>query len=74
MAVPVVARAASARRKQNGLPEVMFCEWQPLQDRVALTAVAELTRRFAPVVGLDQMPVPDCLMLDITGCGSLFGS
>ena len=52
---------------------VAFHEWTSTADRRALTAVAELTRRYAPVVGLDSMPLPDSLLLDITGCGPLFG-
>ncbi len=54
-------------------PEIQFVEWQPHDDRRVLQEAAEHTRRFAPVVGLDMMPVPDSLHLDITGCGSLFG-
>ncbi len=42
-------------------------------DRRTLAAAAEITRRYAPVVGMDSMPLPDSLLLDITGCGSLFG-
>ncbi len=52
---------------------VVFHEWTPVSDRRALAAVAEITRRYAPVVGLDDMPLPDSLLLDITGCGQLFG-
>ena len=52
---------------------VVFHEWTPINDRRALAAVAEITRRYAPVVGLDDMPLPDSLLLDITGCGQLFG-
>jgi len=32
-----------------------------------------VARRFAPVVALDTLPLPDSLLLDITGCGHLFG-
>ena len=52
---------------------VSFHEWMPESDRHALAALAEITRRYAPVVGMDSMPLPDSLMLDITGCGPLFG-
>jgi protein ImuB len=61
------------RRTQLPDPEIQFVEWQPNDDRRVLQEAAEHTRRFAPVVGLDMMPVPDSLHLDITGCGSLFG-
>ena len=52
---------------------VTFCEWIPATDRRALKVVAEVCRRYAPVVGMDTMPMPDSLLLDITGCGPLFG-
>ena len=61
------------RQPQSPDPEIQFLEWQPNDDRRVLQEAAEHTRRFAPVVGLDMMPVPDSLHLDITGCGSLFG-
>ncbi|MBC7967950.1 MAG: DNA polymerase Y family protein, partial [Fuerstia sp.] len=54
-------------------PIVSFHEWVPVSDRDTLAAVAEITRRYAPVVGIDSMPMPDSLLLDITGCGPLFG-
>ena len=52
---------------------VSFHAWTSSVDRRVLATVAELTRRYAPVVGLDGMPLPDSLLLDITGCGPLFG-
>lgn len=57
----------------SGIASVEFREWQPLRDRATLRSVAELTRRYAPVVGLDEVPLPDSLLLDITGCAPLFG-
>ena len=62
-------RAANVAR----IPIVSFHEWVPESDRHTLAAVAEITRRYAPVVGMDTMPLPDSLLLDITGCGPLFG-
>ncbi|MEJ7593165.1 MAG: DNA polymerase Y family protein [Planctomycetaceae bacterium] len=54
-------------------PIVSFHEWVSASDRAALAAAADITRRYAPVVGMDSMPLPDSLLLDITGCGPLFG-
>ena len=62
---------ASARRPQQ--IEVGFHEWNPGEDRKQLLEAAELIRQFAPIIGMDEMPVPDSLLLDITGCASLFG-
>ena len=55
------------------LPEVGFHEWDPQRDRDELQAAAERTRPFAPITGLDEMVLPDSLLLDITGCAPLFG-
>lgn len=63
----------SAAGAASEIHTVEFHEWQPQVDRSELAALAELTRRFAPVVGLDAVPLPDSLLLDITGCAPLFG-
>lgn len=78
MAQPVAPKHVSRRVARGAQPPkviapVEFREWQPLRDRAMLRSVAELTRRYAPVVGLDDVPLPDCLLLDITGCAPLFG-
>ncbi|MEZ6123048.1 MAG: hypothetical protein R3C49_07720 [Planctomycetaceae bacterium] len=62
-----------ARRRQAAAAETIFTEWQPADDRDELLLMAELVRRFAPIIGMDDGPVPDSLLLDITGCGPLFG-
>ena len=78
MAQPILPKQDArrgTRSKQSPQPiaPVEFREWQPLRDRAMLRAVAELTRRYAPVVGLDEVPLPDSLLLDVTGCAPLFG-
>ena len=78
MAQPIVAkqdsrRIARSQQQPKTIAPVEFREWQPLRDRATLRSVAELTRRYAPVVGLDEVPLPDSLLLDITGCAPLFG-
>ena len=52
---------------------VQFVEWNPEEDRRELELLGEVARRFAPVVALDELPLPDSLLLDITGCEHLFG-
>lgn len=52
---------------------VHFIPWLPAQDRKDLAALSDSLRRFAPVVGLDTLPLPDSLLLNVTGCGPLFG-
>ena len=78
MAQPIVPKQESRRIARHQQPPRMitpveFREWQPLRDRATLRSVAELTRRYAPVVGVDEAPLPDSLLLDITGCAPLFG-
>ncbi len=73
IAVNVTRRRPSKSESATTAPSVEFHEWQPERDRKVLKSVAELTRRYAPIVGLDDVPLPDSLLLDITGCGPLFG-
>ena len=78
MSVPVRNSHRNYRQRNSQTPavptqETQFFEWSPAADRAALIEVAEATRRFAPIVGLDETAVPDSLMLDISGCGMLFG-
>lgn len=70
MAAPI-----TPRRSKSAAPpiETIFVEWDPVADQRDLKAIAELVRRFAPVIGLDDTPVADSLLLDITGCAPLFG-
>lgn len=60
------------RSPGQNVVETHFVEWDPGGDREALTELAEHARMFAPVIGLENSPLPDCLLLDITGCGMLF--
>lgn len=71
MAVPV--KTAAHKANTAAPAETQFIEWKPSEDRSALIALAELTRQFAPIVGIDESPVPDSLLLDVSGCGRLFG-
>jgi protein ImuB len=79
MAVPVVQTISQKRSRQRSekLPQqptaVEFFEWLPHRDRTELIQTAELLRQYAPIVGLDSVPLPDSLLLDITGCAPLFG-
>ncbi|KAK3870787.1 hypothetical protein Pcinc_023983 [Petrolisthes cinctipes] len=66
MAAPLTSKTSTVIKS-----ETLFFEWSPDSDRRELRDIAELTRRFAPIVGIDETPVPDSLLLDITGCGPL---
>jgi len=69
MATPVTNKGSTS----STLSETTFVEWAPADDRKSLKGIAELVRRFAPIIGLDETPCPDSLLLDITGCAPLFG-
>lgn len=43
-------------------------------DAVALRRLAVLCEKFSPVVGIEEGDAPECLLLDVTGLGHLFGS
>jgi protein ImuB len=45
----------------------------PEADRLALEQLAEWSQRFSPIVGIEDAPRPDCLLLDVTGLAHLFG-
>ena len=53
--------------------ELRIEEHDPLADRAALEQLALWCEQFSPSVGLEDAPQPDCLLLDITGLGPLFG-
>ncbi|MEP3479668.1 MAG: hypothetical protein ABJZ55_10505 [Fuerstiella sp.] len=50
-----------------------FVPWNPDVQRQALKDIAEKLRQFAPLIAVDTTAIPDCLLLDVTGCGPLFG-
>ena len=74
MATELQSVASRSKAKPtHSRPELTLTEWAPATDREALSAVAELLRRFAPIIAIPDVSVPDCLLLNITGCGALFG-
>jgi protein ImuB len=42
------------------------------QDLTALKQLAAWAERYSPVVGLEETPAPQCLLLDIAGCAACF--
>ncbi|MCH2182267.1 MAG: DNA polymerase Y family protein [Mariniblastus sp.] len=45
----------------------------PRKDRAGLENLADSLERFSPIVGVQQVDPPDCLLLDVTGLQHLFG-
>lgn len=69
-------KSTAPRAKQRpgtGTEPVVFVPWNPAADRAELQLLSDPVRRFAPIVGLDSLPLPDSLLLNVTGCGPLFG-
>ncbi|HEX3313412.1 MAG TPA: hypothetical protein VHR72_00920, partial [Gemmataceae bacterium] len=52
---------------------VHFERHDPVADEKALGKLAFACRRFSPLVAIEDAIQPDCLMLDVTGCGPFFG-
>jgi protein ImuB len=42
-------------------------------DRAALWQLAKQAERYSPIVGLEEGPAPEGLLLDVTGCAACFG-
>ncbi|MFN0056223.1 MAG: hypothetical protein ACKV0T_29100 [Planctomycetales bacterium] len=45
----------------------------PQADREFLESLARWCQRYSPLVGLEESPLPETLLLEITGCAPLFG-
>ena len=56
-----------------GATEFRLETYDPSGDREALESLAVWCARFSPLVGLDDSPAPDSLLLDVTGLAHLFG-
>jgi len=61
---------AHARALLADVEQLSVGEHAPEQDEVALRRLAAWAHRFAPIVAVDP---PDGLLLDVSGCGRLFG-
>lgn len=57
-----------------GAEPVRFVPVDRQADRATLLGLAEWCQQFAPRVGLNEAEFPDTLLLDVSGCGTYFGS
>jgi protein ImuB len=53
-------------------PQLSTVEEDPDRDRSALQQLAEWAGRYSPIVGLEEGPAPESLLLDVTGCANCF--
>ena len=65
------ARALLERVRWESPPQFAVCD--PEADLAALRKLARTCERYSPLVGLEETPPPESLLLDITGCEHLFG-
>jgi protein ImuB len=54
------------------VPHLAICAEDPPSDRRALQKLAAWAECYSPIVGLEEGPAPECLLLDITGCAACF--
>ena len=52
---------------------VRFERHDPVADEKALRKLALACHRFSPLVAIEETAQPECLLLDVTGCGPFFG-
>jgi protein ImuB len=55
------------------LPDAVFLPADGDADRDALCQLAIECQRFSPLVGLEEAPLPECLLCEATGCTHLWG-
>ena len=54
------------------VPQLSVHDEDPTSDRHALEKLAAWAERYSPIVGLEEGPAPECLLLDVTGCADCF--
>src|SRR5262249_1165480 len=54
-------------------PELNVHEANPQSELQALEDLAAWAQRYSPILGLEEGPVPESLLIDITGCAACFG-
>ena len=66
---PGCVPACPWRKAQAVEPRLVIHEEDPRSDVRGLQKLAAWAERFSPIVGLEEGPAPECLLLDVTGCG-----
>lgn len=51
----------------------LFFLHDPAADRAGLQELAGSCEKYSPIYGVEESESPECLLLDVTGCASLFG-
>jgi protein ImuB len=70
--LPLAEARTLLERRSSGGPAAFVAE-DPRAARDDLRTLADWHRRFTPLVGLEEGDRPECLLLDVTGCGPLCG-
>lgn len=71
-AVLAAGDASAPRRGSSAAQKLHLLEHDPQADRAALKRLAALCEAFSPIVGIEEVEAPECLLLDATGLGPLF--
>ncbi|MEQ8785464.1 MAG: hypothetical protein RIC55_04165 [Pirellulaceae bacterium] len=71
--MPLAEASAMLGAKHDGDKTQQLLPYDAAADREALAHLAEHCERFSPLVGLEQRDEPECLLLDVTRLGPLFG-
>jgi protein ImuB len=76
-------KAGMRLAEATGLTPLETASYEPQEDLEALCSLAEQAQQFSPLVGIEQLDrhnwagrhlhQPECLLLDLTGLGQLFG-
>lgn len=54
-------------------PQLIVAEENPQRDRESLQQLATWAERYSPLVGLEEGPEPQSLLLNVSGCADCFG-
>jgi protein ImuB len=71
--MPLAEALALRAMPAGGDPWLAAAPCDPAADRITLGQLAEACERYSPLVALETAPEPECLWLDVSGLGGLFG-
>jgi hypothetical protein len=73
--IPLAEAAALLAHAQAAAasPEPHLEPADPDADYAGLVQLAEWCQQFSPIIGVEDAPRPECLLLDVSGLGHLFG-
>jgi protein ImuB len=64
---------AEAKALAGPQSPIRFEPYDPHADRAALRQLALACQQFGPYAAMEEAELPECLLVDVTGCGPIFG-